>query len=40
VRYVSVDGHPKKLESDRFLNMKGETISVRPYGKLIISKEE
>lgn len=39
VTYVSVSEHEKELKSDVFVHKKGQTISVRPYGKLIISKE-
>lgn len=40
VVYIPVDKHKKKLTSDRFVNKKDQIISVRPYGKLIISKDD
>ncbi len=40
VKYNPVKGHEKNLISDKFTNKKGETISVRPYGRLSIDKDE
>lgn len=39
MKYVPVEGYQKELTSDVFTHKKGQTIPVKPHGKIIITKE-
>lgn len=39
IKYVPVKGYEKELKSDRFVNKKGDKISVGPHGRLKITTE-
>lgn len=40
VSCIHVRGHDRELKSDRFINKKGHTISVRPHVKLVITTDK
>ena len=39
MKYVPVEGYVKELTSDVFTHKKGQTIPVKPHGKIVITRE-